>query len=64
MAIFDPFVRGQKDSKGAGIGLSLVREVMVAHGGTVTCTPNQPKGLFFTLNFPMAQTGHSSRGLS
>lgn len=64
MAIFDPFVRGQKDSKGAGIGLSLVREVMVGHGGTVTCTPNQPEGLLFTLTIPMAQTGHSSRGLS
>jgi two-component system sensor histidine kinase KdpD len=60
-AIFDPFVRGQKDSKGAGIGLSVVREVMVAHEGTVTCTPNQPEGLLFTLKFPMAPTGQFSR---
>ncbi|MCA9475051.1 MAG: HAMP domain-containing histidine kinase, partial [Nitrospira sp.] len=59
MAIFDPFVRGQKDSKGVGIGLSLVKEVMVAHGGTVTCTPNEPEGLRFALNFPMAPRGHS-----
>ncbi|MDH5427025.1 MAG: HAMP domain-containing histidine kinase [Nitrospirota bacterium] len=61
MVIFDPFVRGQKDSKGAGIGLAVVREVMVAHGGTVTCTPNQPEGLRFTLNFPMAPTEQSGR---
>ena len=52
VAIFDPFVRGHKDSKGSGIGLSLVKEVMNAHGGTVTCTPNQPEGLRFTLYFP------------
>jgi signal transduction histidine kinase len=64
MSIFEPFVRGQKDRKGAGIGLSLVKEVMIAHSGTVTCAPNQPEGLVFTLNFPLSITGHSTRVLS
>ena len=54
--IFDPFVRGQKEGKGAGIGLSLVKEVMDAHGGTVTCAPNQHEGLRFTLKFLSVNT--------
>ena len=61
IAIFDPFVRGHQDSKGTGIGLSLVKEVMNAHGGTVTCTPNQPEGLRFTLNFPSVPTTHMTK---
>jgi len=53
ISIFEPFVRGQQKGQGVGIGLSLEKEVMDAHGGTVTCVPNQPEGLRFTLNFPV-----------
>lgn len=34
--IFEPFVRGEsEDSEGAGLGLSIAREIVRAHGGSV-----------------------------
>ncbi len=46
---FLPWVRGEKSSRekdvsGVGIGLTLVREIIEAHGGTVTFIPNAPLG--------------------
>jgi signal transduction histidine kinase len=51
--IFDRFWRGrQAPSHGAGLGLSIVAEIMKAHGGTVTVEDGLRRGAVFTLGFP------------
>jgi len=48
--IFDPFFT-TKDT-GTGLGLSVVHQIIAQHGGTVTVTRNQDKGMTFRLFFP------------
>jgi signal transduction histidine kinase len=66
--VFDRFTRldsGRgRDSGGAGLGLAIVRELVAAHGGTVTLGDAGP-GLVATARFPdspaTAPTGGASR---
>lgn len=55
-ALFEPFRRLGADrlvsAKGAGLGLSIVRAVARAHGGTVTATPREGGGLVVTATLP------------
>lgn len=55
--VFDRFTRldsGRgRDSGGAGLGLAIVRELVTAHGGTVTLEDAAP-GLAATVSFPVA----------
>ncbi len=48
--IFERFYRGAKG--GLGIGLTIVRELIEAHGGTITARSDAGKGSVFTLTFP------------
>jgi signal transduction histidine kinase len=54
--LFTPFFRGEaarsKQTRGVGIGLSLVREIAEAHGGSVTAANDN--GAVFTVRLPMA----------
>jgi signal transduction histidine kinase len=56
-AIFEPFrrLRGSRiqSDLGAGLGLSIVRAVMQAHGGTVRTIPRIGGGLAITLRLPL-----------
>jgi len=56
--IFEKFVRIENglvhDVKGAGLGLSLVQQIMRAHGGRVDVTANAGGGSIFTLVLPVA----------
>ena len=56
--LFEPFRRLNTDrvesSKGAGLGLSIVRSVAAAHGGTVVATPREGGGLIVTVRLPKA----------
>jgi signal transduction histidine kinase len=56
--IFDKFYRAGDslvhETKGSGLGLSLVREIMRAHKGTVEVRSTPGKGSTFTLVLPLA----------
>ena len=55
-ALFKPFYRLGAErlvsGKGAGLGLSIVRSVAEAHGGTVTAVPRLAGGLEVTVSLP------------
>lgn len=57
-AVFDPFVRGDdsrsSDTGGAGLGLSIARTIVEAHGGTIGLANRQPRGLVATARLPLA----------
>lgn len=44
--IFDPFYRSTPKSAGAGLGLSLVRQIARLHGGDVVALPSEAGALF------------------
>lgn len=57
--LFEPFRRLAADrlvssSSGAGLGLSIVRAITRAHGGTVTAEPREGGGLVVTVTLPGA----------
>jgi signal transduction histidine kinase len=57
--LFEPFRRGGRErtgGRGSGLGLSIVRAVAEAHGGTVTATANPDGGLEVTVKLPSAET--------
>lgn len=56
--IFDKFYRVTKGdlahkAKGSGIGLSIVKNIMDAHSGSVSLNSTPEKGSTFTLHFPL-----------
>jgi two-component system OmpR family sensor kinase len=53
-AIFERFSRGsvRPGDEGFGLGLSIVRAIAHAHGGTVSVTDAQPSGARFDLTLP------------
>jgi signal transduction histidine kinase len=57
--IFDPFYRGREAAAsrihGAGLGLSLVKRIVEAHGGTVAVKSAPGQGSAFTLRIPAAR---------
>ncbi len=57
--IFEPFYRAPGASEaagGVGLGLSLVRQIVELHGGSVRCEDNQGKGCRFRVTLPSAVT--------
>lgn len=57
--IFQPFERGETvpdgGGRGAGLGLSLVKNITELHGGTVTLDSAEGEGAVFTLSLPITQ---------
>jgi signal transduction histidine kinase len=57
--LFEPFRRLSPDrtasTRGAGLGLSIVRSVATAHGGTATATALEEGGLEVTVELPAVQ---------
>ena len=42
---------------GVGLGLALVREIAVLHGGSVTVESSSENGTTFAVTLPLAQPG-------
>ncbi len=58
--VFERFFRvpGQSRGSGSGLGLAIAREIVTAHGGTITCESRPGSGTSFRLTFP----GYRERG--
>jgi signal transduction histidine kinase len=58
--VFARFYRGDSDAargtRGAGIGLSVVRELVHQMGGTVAALPNSPHGTRMVVTLPLEGT--------
>lgn len=61
--LFDMFftVKGQNTDgrRGTGLGLSLCRSIVTAHGGTITAANNIPSGTVFSFTLPVAEVLHA-----
>ena len=54
--IFQPFIRGSQGRRiveGMGLGLSIAREILVAHGGDISLESTPSAGSRFTLQMPV-----------
>jgi signal transduction histidine kinase len=61
-AMLEPFVRGDDarnmdDTAGFGLGLSIARAIVLAHGGELSLNDRQPHGLIVRIELPVHQQG-------
>ncbi len=56
--IFDPWVTTKAPGRGSGLGLSIARQVIASHGGTIRAANRSDQGAVFTIDLPAAQGTH------
>ncbi|HXY35812.1 MAG TPA: ATP-binding protein [Planctomycetaceae bacterium] len=61
--VFEKFFRvpGQSKGTGTGLGLAIVQEIVVAHGGTITCDSHPGKGTVFRIRLPALRDAAAGR---
>jgi signal transduction histidine kinase len=56
--MFDKFVRGRSDAvTGTGLGLYISRQIVEAHGGTISAMSRVGEGAEFVFTLPLRPTG-------
>ena len=50
--IFEPWVSTKKPGRGTGLGLAIARDVVTAHGGTISVVSAVGEGTTFTIDLP------------
>ena len=53
--IFKPFVRGDSQQPGFGLGLSITQQAVEAHGGTIRVQNLPGKGCVFVMDLPISE---------
>ncbi|HEY3237299.1 MAG TPA: ATP-binding protein [Polyangiaceae bacterium] len=52
--IFEPFFTTKRDDNGSGLGLSIVRDIVTAHGGSLWARSTPGEGSVFSVVLPLA----------
>jgi PAS domain S-box-containing protein len=58
--LFKPFFRASGQSRGAGLGLSIAREIIGLHGGTIGVDSEVGQGSRFTIRIPIIREGNAT----
>ena len=62
--LFDPFFRGERarqtQTQGSGLGLSLVKQVVEAHGGAIDVSSTPGAGSTFVVELPVIDNSEAS----
>ena len=62
--IFDAWVSTKKPGRGTGLGLAIARDVISAHGGTISVVSKEGAGTTFTIDLPSAPARDAGRAAS
>lgn len=59
--LFEPFVTSKPVGKGVGLGLSLVKEIIDSHDGTIRVDRSGPNGTVFVISLPRVVVNSSGQ---
>ena len=62
--IFEPWVSTKKPGRGTGLGLAIARDVVAAHGGTISVESVVGRGTTFTIDLPSDAAREAGRAAS
>jgi C4-dicarboxylate-specific signal transduction histidine kinase len=51
--LFDAYFTTKSKTTGIGLGLHIVHQIIVDHGGRITATNREPRGALFTIELPL-----------